>query len=134
MFLLDTNIWLERLLDRRHSHAVGKMLDETPTNELSLTDFSLYTIGLILCSMKKEEMYSVFVDDILINAQMKLYRLPLDKISRLLEIMAEWNLDFDDAYQMAVCETYYCTLVSYDRDFDRTQIGRTKPEKIMYQA
>jgi len=55
MFLLDTNIWLERLLDRRHSHTVGKMLDETPTNELSLTDFSLYTIGLILCSMKKEE-------------------------------------------------------------------------------
>lgn len=133
MFLLDTNIWLERLLDRRHSHAVGKMLDETPTNELSLTDFSLYTIGLILCSMKKEEMEDVFVDDILINAQMKLYRLPLDKISRLLEIMAEWNLDFDDAYQMAVCETYYCTLVSYDRDFDRTQIGRTTPEKIIFQ-
>ena len=64
---------------------------------------------------------------------MKLYRLPLDKISRLLEIMAEWNLDFDDAYQMAVCETYYCTLVSYDRDFDRTQIGRTIPEKIIFQ-
>jgi len=43
MFLLDTNIWLERLLDRRHSHAVGKMLDEIPTNELSLTDF-FYTL------------------------------------------------------------------------------------------
>jgi len=49
------------------------MLDETPTNELSLTDFSLYTIGLILCSMKKEEMYDVFVDDILINAHFKLW-------------------------------------------------------------
>ncbi|MBP9008284.1 MAG: hypothetical protein KBG16_06400 [Methanospirillum sp.] len=82
--------------------------------------------------MKNKEMYDVFVDDILTNAQMKLYRLPLDKISRLLQIMAQWNLDFDDAYQMSICEVYPCDLVSYDRDFDKTQIGRTIPEKNIF--
>jgi len=40
-------------------------------------------------------------------------------------------LDFDDAYQYAAAEKYILTLVSYDRDFDGTELGRTTPAKVL---
>ena len=30
MFLIDTNIWLERMLGQEQSRAVGEFLDRTP--------------------------------------------------------------------------------------------------------
>lgn len=34
MYLLDTNIWIERLLGQAHSDDVGRLLDALPTEEL----------------------------------------------------------------------------------------------------
>jgi len=42
-----------------------------------------------------------------------------------------FNLDFDDAYQYAAAEKYILTLVSHDRDFDGTELGRTTPAKVL---
>lgn len=48
MYLVDTNIWLERLLDQEKSEEVGRFLAKTPTNRLIISDFSLHSIGVIL--------------------------------------------------------------------------------------
>lgn len=45
MYLVDTNIWLERLLDQTRSDEVRQFLDATPSEHLFISDFSLHSIG-----------------------------------------------------------------------------------------
>ena len=42
-----------------------------------------------------------------------------------------FQLDFDDAYQYAVAEHYRLSLVSFDRDFDRTKNKRVEPKDLV---
>jgi hypothetical protein len=48
MYLIDTNIWLERLLDQKKSDEVGIFLDRMPSNQLFITDFSFHSIGVVM--------------------------------------------------------------------------------------
>jgi len=43
MFLLDTNIWLELLLDQDKAEEVRRLLEAKEARHLALTDFSLYS-------------------------------------------------------------------------------------------
>ncbi len=43
MYLIDTNIWLERLLDQERSSEVGSFLDRMSSNHLFITDFSFHS-------------------------------------------------------------------------------------------
>jgi uncharacterized protein len=42
-----------------------------------------------------------------------------------------FGLDFDDAYQYAIAGRYGLTIVSFDKDFDRTTKGRKEPAEIV---
>jgi hypothetical protein len=44
MFLVDTNVWLERLLDQDRTAEVGDFLDRFPSGRLFMTDFALHSI------------------------------------------------------------------------------------------
>jgi len=46
-------------------------------------------------------------------------------------MIEHFNLDFDDAYQYAIAEKYDLTIVSFDRDFDRTERGRKTPGEVV---
>jgi predicted nucleic acid-binding protein len=46
MYLVDTNIWLERLLDQDKSESVRKFLDIVPSERLFISDFSFHSIGV----------------------------------------------------------------------------------------
>lgn len=49
----------------------------------------------------------------------------------LVSVMERFSLDFDDAYQNLAATKYHLTLVSFDRDFDRTDKGHTTPGQLM---
>ena len=53
MYLLDTNIWLERLLEQEHSDDVGRLLDQISSDQLFITDFSFHSICLVLTKLKR---------------------------------------------------------------------------------
>ena len=42
-----------------------------------------------------------------------------------------FGLDFDDAHQYAVAERYGLTIVSFDSDFDHTELGRKTHEELL---
>ena len=48
MYLLDTNIWLERLLGQAQSVTVGQLLDRLSTDQMLMSDFTLHSLGVIL--------------------------------------------------------------------------------------
>ena len=46
MYLVDTNIWLERLLEQARAEEVGRFLAQIPSDQLFITDFSFHSSPL----------------------------------------------------------------------------------------
>ena len=85
MYLVDTNIWLERLLEQTRSEEVGKFLERIPGDKLYLTDFTFHSIGIILTRLDQSATFSEFVEDVLINGSVHLVGLQPEGMSRVTE-------------------------------------------------
>ena len=131
MYLLDTNIWLERLLGQAQSATVGQLLDRLSTDQMLMSDFTLHSLGVILNRLGYRTVFSVFVQDALIDGGVALISLPPTSMTPVVAAMDRFGLDFDDAYQYAVVAKSGLTLVSFDGDFDRTDRGRKTPAEIL---
>ena len=130
MYLIDTNVWLERLLDQERSKEVGDLFIRVSSEQFFLTDFSFHSIGIVLTKLKQTEGWMQFVRDILIDGTVTLIYLDPHDMLRLVEVMKQFNLDFDDAYQYTSAEKYKLTLVSFDADFERTERKMKTPVQI----
>ena len=131
MYLLDTNIWLERLLGQAHAEEVGQFLDTVPADQLLITDFTLHSLGVILNRLGEATVFTQLVQDVLIDGAVNLIRLSPMTMYRVVAIMEQYSLDLDDAYQYVVAEREQAMLVSFDRDFDRTARGRQTPAQVL---
>ena len=125
MFLLDTNIWLERLLGQGQAEVVAELLDTLSPSDMCITDFTLHSIGVI-CNRLNQR-----VDDVLIDAGVVLVSIPANQMKIVVEIMALFRLDFDDAYQYVAAELEKATIVSFDQDFDKTEQRRLTPMQVL---
>ena len=130
MYLVDTNIWLERLLDQDRSEEVGKFLQRVPGDRVYLTDFTLHSIGIVLMKLGEPETFRGFVQDVLVDGAVQVVRLQPEDMFRITDTAAKYKLDFDDAYQYAAAEKLDFEIVSFDSDFDRTERGRKSPGEI----
>ena len=131
MFLLDTNIWLERLLGQRQAEVVAELLDTLSPSDICMTDFTLHSIGVICNRLKQRDVFVKFVDDVLIDSNVLLVSIPANKMKRVVEIMDRFGLDFDDAYQYVAAELEKATIVSFDKDFDKTEQKRLTPMQVL---
>ncbi|RPJ55358.1 MAG: PIN domain-containing protein [Dehalococcoidia bacterium] len=131
MYLVDTNIWLERLLDQEQSEEVGRFLGEVAIDELLITDFTFHSIGVILSKLGKPEELLSFIQDVFIDGSVGLVSLQPEEMASVVKVMGTFRLDFDDAYQYIAAEKYEAVVVSFDSDFDRTERGRITPAKIL---
>ncbi len=131
MFLLDTNIWLERLLGQRQAEVVAELLDTLSPSDICMTDFTLHSIGVICNRLKQRDVFVKFVDDVLIDSNVLLVSIPANKMKRVVEIMDRFGLDFDDDYQYVAAELEKATIVSFDKDFDKTEQKRLTPMQVL---
>lgn len=99
MYLLDTNIWLVRILDQARSEEVGQLLDQVPSDQLLMTDFSFHSIGVILHRLNRQDGFLRFVQDIFIDGAVGLVSLEPVDMARLVAVVENFGLDFNDAYQ-----------------------------------
>jgi len=127
MYLLDTNIFLEILLQREKSKAAKNLFIANPSTDLFLTDFSLHSIGVFLFQRNKHETYVSFVNDVVIKTGIAVIGLDPKEVLALAEVSKRYHLDFDDAYQYAVAQKYGLQIMSFDADFGHTERGRKIP-------
>ncbi|WP_456401518.1 type II toxin-antitoxin system VapC family toxin [Persephonella sp.] len=125
-YLLDTNIWLEALLNQERPEEVIKFLNKYSGESLAISDFSLHSIIIILTKFKEFETEDLFLDDI-IDSGVKVVSIDSHNLKEVLKVMKEYNIDFDDAYQYFIAKKYNLVLVSFDKDFDKTDIPRKVP-------
>jgi uncharacterized protein len=131
MYLLDTNIWLERLLEQEQSDVVRQILEEVPPDQLCISDFALHSIALALTRRNRQDAFIRFVQDVLIDGDVRLIRIKAQDSQAVIKSMKQQRLDYDDAYQYVVAEQYNLILVSFDRDFDSTERGRQTPSQVL---
>ncbi len=130
MYLIDTNVWLERLLDQSRAAEVGQFLDRISSELIFITDFSFHSIGIVMSKLNRKEGLLRFVQDTLLEGAIALVHLEPVDTQQLVRATEEFKLDFDDAYQYIAAEKYNLTIVSFDSDFDRTILGRKTPSEI----
>jgi predicted nucleic acid-binding protein len=131
MLLIDTNVWLELLLEQEKSNEVSSLLKKYTTDVLAISDFSLHSIGVILQKLQKNSLFKQFIEDMFDYGNVAVVSLAPLELHRVMELSRKYRVDFDDAYQSAAAEKYGLTLVSYDAHFDKTGHGRKKPSELV---
>jgi len=129
VYLIDTNIFLEALLEQEKCTEVKSFLTTADFENLFITDLSLHSIGIILFRLKKFELFAPFINDMVIDG-IGILSLNPDELRLLDKIIQKFNFDFDDAYQYSVAKKYNLQLISFDKDFERTEIERKEPHEI----
>ena len=130
-YLVDTNIWLERLLDQDKSEIVSQFLELIPPNQIFVSDFALHSIGVILSRLKKIDILKKFITDLFINGQIEQLSLNTEDLFEVISNINDFNLDFDDSYQLAVSQKYDLTIVTFDKDFNVQGIKKISPQEII---
>ena len=131
MFLLDTNVWLEVLLEQDMADEARRLLQGVPSRQLAITDFSLHSIGIILCNLRKEALFEEFLTDALVESLTAIVSLDTADLAEVVAVHRRYGLDFDDGYQYVAAAKCGYQLVSFDSDFDGTERGRKTPAQAL---
>jgi predicted nucleic acid-binding protein len=113
-FLVDSNIFLEVILQQRNEALCESFLNKNRT-QLSMTDFALHSIGVTLFREDRHKSFLIFLRDIL--PRVAVVSLPDHNLAETHRISLSENLDFDDSYQLATAEHFNLELVTLDNDF-----------------
>ena len=130
-YLVDSNVWLERLLDQEKSEIVSLFLDTISLDDLFVSDFSIHSIGVILSRLKKLEIFEKFIADLFINGQIEQLSLEAVDLLDVITNIQKYKLDFDDSYQFSIAQKYDLTIVTFDKDFNVKGIKKNTPYEII---
>jgi hypothetical protein len=129
--LIDTNIILEIILNREKSNEAKKLLENSEKFEFFFSDFSLHSIGILFFQTKRHHVFYQFLKDMIFSEILYVVSLSYEDMGNVIEVSTRFNLDFDDAYQYVVAEKYNLTIISFDSDFDRTELKRKTPREVI---
>jgi hypothetical protein len=127
MLLIDTNVCLELLLDQEKAEEVRNLFQQIDSSLMAISEFSLYSIGVILIRLNKNDLFLDFLDDTIEESGLEVVRLGLSDLKEAVAATKKFNLDFDDAYQYVAGSKHDYMLISFDADFDHTDRGRKTP-------
>jgi predicted nucleic acid-binding protein len=129
--LIDTNIFLEILLEQSRAEEAKELLRKVDQHDFFISDFALHSVGLLLLRQRKPEVFRSFLSDMISSAGIIQLGLSPLEMEEVIQASGNFRLDFDDAYQYAVAERYGLRIVSFDGDFDRTAQGRLQPVAVV---
>jgi predicted nucleic acid-binding protein len=116
MYLIDTNIFLEILLDGERTEDCKAFLNSNAGN-INISDFSLHSIGVVLFRNQNESIFIKFFEDIFPNVD--ILTLAADSYAQLPSVKNNFGLDFDDAYQYKIAEEFGLKIITMDKDFKK---------------
>jgi predicted nucleic acid-binding protein len=118
-------------LNQEKSSECQRLLSLGEKHILHMSDYSVHSIGTLLFRQQKSNVFLEFIDDVFLKIGMPILTLGVHDMQRIVETAGTFNLDFDDAYQYVIAKKYSLVIVSYDRDFERTDQKRKLPEELL---
>ncbi|MGH9837032.1 MAG: type II toxin-antitoxin system VapC family toxin [Blastocatellia bacterium] len=129
--LIDTNVFLEVLLNQRQAQAAKDFLLKSDQHEFFISNFALHSICVILLRRRKLLPLEQFLADTIGAGRVAVLSLNSSELTLVIGSTQLLGLDFDDAYQYVVAEKHNLTLASFDSGFDNTPRGRQHPQAIV---
>jgi predicted nucleic acid-binding protein len=133
LYLIDTNIFLEAMLNRKYKgecQALLRMIDDGDTKAF-VTTYSIHSIETILDKIGNLEALRIFLKSIGKMKGLNVYNTDLKDEIAIIDEM-ELGLDFDDALQSYVAKKLNLKIVSFDRHFDGVEgMTRLRPKDVL---
>lgn len=131
MILLDTNIFLELLLDQKQATECESLLELVSTGrvEAAVTHFTIHAIEVALGSGKSLD---AFLRNLEHSAGLYVYDTSISEEIAVSLISKKIDRDFDDTIQYFVAKKLGAqAIVSFDEHFDGLDIPRTEPDDLL---
>ena len=130
MLLIDTNIFLEVMLGRPRQHECAEFLTQVRTGgkTAAITDFSIYSIMIILAKEKKLLELKTFLRSLSAYVGLTVHVPSTNDLLEAAELMSDGKFDIDDGIQYASARSLAAEgILSLDRHFDNQEIPRIEP-------
>ncbi|MBO3833311.1 MAG: type II toxin-antitoxin system VapC family toxin [Candidatus Brockarchaeota archaeon] len=134
MYLVDTNIFLEVMLSQARSKECEVFLKSVKegVSKAFITDFSIYSIMIIMSGLSKLDELKVFLSSLSAYRGLAIHRNGLKELLRAVETMKEKHLDLDDAIQYSAAMSLGVkAIVSFDKHFDGLEVPRAEPARLV---
>lgn len=131
LILLDTNIFLELLLDQKRAAECENLLEHIATGDIeaAITHFAVHAVEAVLEDSKT---LATFLANLEHSAGMVIYDTTLSDEMAAALISQKIDLDFDDALQYYVAKKLGAeSIVSFDEHFDKLDIRRVEPRDLL---
>jgi predicted nucleic acid-binding protein len=129
MYLVDANVFLELLYKRDRWRECRDFLNKVKAGAIKshVLHFTLHGISAILGDPK---LVSRFLSEIATWRGLTVIDLSIDEEVVASELANSVGLDFDDGLQYYYAKKAGLQIVSFDRDFDKTDVKRVEPKDI----
>ena len=130
MYLIDANIILELLYKRDKWKECYEFLNKVKKGIIKsyILHFTIHAISAILGDPK---LVSKFLSEILTWHGLTIIDLSVEEENMASDIANNIGLDFDDGLQYYYAKKVKLNIVSFDEDFDKTDIKRIEPKDIL---
>lgn len=129
MYLIDANIVLELLYKRARWRECYEFLNKVKAGAIKshVLHFAIHGISAVLGDPKP---VSRFLSEIAKWRGLTIVDLPIEEELMASELAGEVGLDFDDGLHYYHARKKGLQIVSFDRDFDKTDIKRVEPKDV----
>jgi predicted nucleic acid-binding protein len=132
MYLIDTNIFLEILLDQENKDDCKEILEKVAEGEVNTTVSKFTVHGIEGMLTDDLESLEKFMTNITSLVNLSISETDIQEEKQILEIAKNSEMDFDDALQYMVAKRENLDgIISYDTDFDSTDLERVTPGEIV---
>ena len=131
--VIDTNVFLEFLLQQQRREESIQLMREVEQGRIDayVTSFSLHSIEVLLDKHRKTRTLEQFLTRVVHAQGLTVYQTSPDEERQIAVLTQKIKLDFDDTLQYYVTQTLGAVLVSFDTDFDRTDMKRVEPSALV---
>lgn len=132
-YLVDTNIFVEFLLDQARAEESLRVMELIERGELEayVTSFALHSIAVILDRRKETDLLEKFFDRVIQAKGLRVYQTEPIEEKNITALTRTVQLDFDDTLHYYVAGTLRATLMSFDQGFDKTDLQRIEPRTFL---
>ena len=118
MYLLDTNIFLEILLEQKKMPECLELIGSLNLDQEGwVTSFAIHSIEAILDGRNRRDLIESFLLFLITHPHLHHYVTTLEEEHEISKSLSKGGLDFDDSLQYYVAKKKDLTLVTLDKDF-----------------
>ena len=129
--LIDSNIIFSLLLEQNDYKETEKLFDAIDhlSLKVQILDFALYSATLNFLRRGNDKEIKQFLGILDSSKNIFIYRPKPSEISEALSLKV--NLDLDDKLHYYLAKKKNLTLISFDHDFDKTDLKRLTPAQAL---